>query len=69
MLDTKPTITSKTIITNLILAFYGLAVWFKLVPDGLATPEAIGIVVVVLTSISSLFRKKATTLLGNTQPT
>ena len=69
MLDNKPTITSKTIITNLILALYGVLVWFKVVPDGLATPEAIGIVVVVLTSISSLFRKTATATLGSTKPT
>lgn len=69
MLDQKPTLTSKTILTNLLLALYGVAVYFKLVPDGLATPEAIGVVVVVLTSISSIFRKKATATLGSTKAT
>jgi excinuclease UvrABC helicase subunit UvrB len=67
MLDNKPTITSKTIITNLILAVYGVLVWFKLLPAGLDTPEAIGVVVLVLTTVSSLFRKTATATLGSTQ--
>lgn len=60
MEQTKPTLTSKTIIANLALALYAALAFFGVLPDGLASPEMIASITVVGNLIAAYFRKAAT---------
>lgn len=57
---TKPTLTSKTILTNLALAIYAALAFFGVLPAGLDSPETLAVVGVVGNLVAAYFRKTAT---------
>lgn len=60
METTKPTLTSKTVLTNLALAIYGVLAFFNIVPSGLDDPETFAAVAVIGNLLAAYFRKRAT---------
>lgn len=58
--ETKPTLSSKTVLMNLALAIYAALSFFKLVPAGLDNPELIASLTVIGNLAAAWFRKTAT---------
>ena len=56
---TKPTLTSKTVLTNLALALYAALAFFGVLPAGLDSPETIAVVGIVGNLVAAWFRKQA----------
>lgn len=74
MLDIKPIITSRTIVTNIVIGIIGLSSVLGILPDacsadnvaanlGVAVPTLVGTVLTGLAALSSYFRVKATAAL------
>lgn len=61
MENTKPALTSKTIVTNLALAILAALSYFKVLPEQVNSPEVIGLVAMVGNVLAVWFRKTATT--------
>jgi hypothetical protein len=61
MENTKPALTSKTIVTNLALAILAALSYFKVLPEQVNSPEVIGLVAMVGNVLAAWFRKTATT--------
>ena len=64
METTKPTLTSKTILTNLALAIYAALAFFGVLPAGLDSPEMIAGLTVLGNLLAAYFRKSATAKLA-----
>lgn len=60
METTKPTLTSKTILTNLALALYAALAFFGVLPAGLDSPEMIATITIIGNLVAAYFRKAAT---------
>lgn len=74
MIDLKPLLASRTILTNIAIGVIGVATAAGLLPDacnaqavadnlGASVPTLLGSAITVLAVISSVFRAKATTVL------
>lgn len=79
MYDFKSVFASKTIWTNVLLAFVGIATVFGILPEGcnigatetnlgVTAPTLLGSAVTALAVISSIFRAKATATLVTKSP-
>ena len=74
MIDFKPLLASRTVLTNIVIGVIGIATAVGILPascdaasvaDGLGTtvPTLLGTVITVLAGLSSFFRVKATATL------
>lgn len=58
--ETKPILQSKTVVTSILLAGFGVATSLGVLPKSLNNPRTVGAVVTVGGFLAGLFRKKAT---------